>query len=151
MRSRVHTGAPSLDLAPSWGGACLFCGVGSLPMAPIEVVRRGGREAAAHKVWRRVLVQPSALGGRGPDLVDGFLCPPCSEVADTTGAIGVRARARAFERHVRRTRPAEADRLRSFFDQHDQINLPGWAALGTTRPNPAPWAHVVILSPEDDL
>lgn len=149
MRNRVRLSAEPLDLAPPWGGACLFCGVGSLPMAPIEVVRRGGRESAAHKVWRRVLVQPSALGGRGADLVDGFLCPPCAEVADSTGAIGVRARARAFEAHVRRTRPAEAGRVRSFFDDHDQITLPGWAALGTLRPNAEPWAHVVIPDPED--
>jgi hypothetical protein len=102
MRSRISLGAPALAIPPPWGRACLFCGVGSLPMAPLEVVRRGGRENAAHALWRRIQTQPTALGGHGPDLVDGFLCPPCSEAADSVGAVGVRARAKAFEEYVRK-------------------------------------------------
>ncbi|WP_166389603.1 hypothetical protein [Nocardioides ochotonae] len=151
MRSRVHTSTPALRLPPPWGGACLFCGVGSLPMAPIAVVRRGGREGAAHAIWRRVLTQPTSLGGHGPDLVDGFLCPSCSDALDTSGrGVGVGARARAFEQHVRRTRPEEADRVRSLLDQYDSIILPGWGALATSSPNSEPWAHIVVPPPEDD-
>jgi hypothetical protein len=148
MQSRVRVGAPPVALRPPWGRACLFCGVGSLPMAPMEVVRRGGRETATWAVWREVLVQPTALGGHGPDQVDGFLCPPCSEACDSVGAVGVRARARAFEQYVRAHRSEkEADRVRSMLDQYDQIVLPGWHALGTPLPNPEPWAHISV--PED--
>lgn len=151
LRSRVRLGASSLYLAPPWGRACLFCGIGALPMAPIEVVRQGGREKAAHAIWRRILTLPTSLGGHGPDLVDGFLCPPCSEAADVTGAIGVRARARAFEQHVRATgTAAEANRVRAILDQYDQISLPGWAALGTSSPNREPWVHIVVPPPEDN-
>lgn len=150
MRSRVRIGAPALAIPPPWGGACLFCGVGSLPMAPIEVVRKGGREGAAYALWRRIEAQPTALGGHGPALVDGFVCPPCSEALDKIGAVGVRARARAFEEHVRKTRPEEAGRVRSMLDQYDSIVLPGWAVLGTARPNPVPWAHIVVPPPGDD-
>lgn len=152
MRSRIRLGAPSISLTPPWGRACLFCGIGSLSMAPIEVVRRGGRGSAAHSIWRRVQVQPTALGGHGPELVDGFVCPPCSEALDDVGAVGVRARARAFEQYVRENRPEEADRVRSMLDQYDVITLPGWAALGTSRPNPEPWSHIAVPPPpEADL
>ncbi|MBD3926482.1 hypothetical protein IEZ26_17795 [Nocardioides cavernae] len=34
LRSRAHVGAPLLDVPPPWGRACLFCGVGSVPLAP---------------------------------------------------------------------------------------------------------------------
>lgn len=84
-------------------------------------------------------------------LVDGFLCPPCSEALDATGAVGVRARARAFEQHVRDNRtPAEANRVRSMLDSYDQINLPGWAALGMSSPNPEPWCHIVVPPPPEN-
>jgi hypothetical protein len=148
MRSRIRVGAPALAIRPPWGGACLFCGVGSLPMAPIEVVRRGGRESAAHAIWRRVLAQPPSFGGHGPGLWEGFACPPCSDALDSVGSVGVRARARAFEQYVREHRPEEAARVRSMLDTYDQISLPGWAALSTRSPNPEPWAHIAVPPPE---
>lgn len=151
IRSRVRTGAPALRLPPPWGQACQFCGVGSVLMAPLEVVRRGGRESAMHAIWRRVLAQPTSFGGHGPDFVDGFLCPPCSDAADAAGAVGVRARSRAFEHYVRDNRTTvEAERVRSMLDHYDQIKLPGWGALGTRTPNPEPWAHIVVPLPEED-
>jgi len=149
MRSRIRMGAPSIPLPPPWGGACLFCGVGSLSLPPIDVVRRGGRERAAHSIWRRIRPQPTALGGRGPDLMDGFVCPPCSEALDATGAVGVRARARAFEQHVRENRSeAEANRVRSILDSYEAIVLPGWAALDISAPNPEPWSHIAVPEPD---
>lgn len=150
MRNRVHLSAPAISLAPPWGTACVFCGVGSLPMAPIEVARRGGREHAAEAVWRRVTVQPTSLGLTGPNMLTGYLCPPCSNAADACGAVGVRARARAFEQYVRAHRSEkEADRVRSMLDHFDQISLPGWAALRVPDPNPAPWSHIVVPPPEE--
>lgn len=151
MRSRVRLGAPAMVLPPPWGGACLFCGLGSMSMQPIEVVRRGGRERAAHSIWRRIQTQPTALGGHGPELVDGFVCPPCREALDACGAVGVRARARAFEAYVRTHRgEAEANRVRSILDSYEVITLPGWAALGVSRPNSEPWSHVVVPDPEPE-
>lgn len=149
MRHRVRLGASPMQLPPPWGGACLSCGVGTLSMTPIEVVRGGGRERAAHSIWRHIQIPPTALGGHGPDLVDGFLCPPCADAVDKTGGVGVRARARAFEQYAREHRSeAEARRVASILNQCDNLVLPGWAALGATAPNSEPWAHIAVPLPE---
>lgn len=34
-------------------------------------------------------------------------------------------------------------------DQYDQIVLSGWDALGTSSPNPEPWAHIVVPPPPE--
>jgi hypothetical protein len=143
MRSRVRLGAPPLALPPPWGIACLFCGVGSVPMPPLEVARRGGRENAARTVWRSVVAQPKAFGGHGSDMVDGFVCPPCSEALDGAGSVN-RACARAFEEHARSNGIRVPSGLYDLYADGHPVVVPGWASLGTRTPNVEPWAHVVI-------
>jgi len=143
IRDRIRTSAPALHLPPPWSVACLFCGIGTVPMAPLEVARRGGRENAAHKVWRGVIAQPKAFGGRGPDMIDGFVCPPCSEALDSVGSVN-RGCARAFERYAQSKGIRVPSDLGDYYANGHPVVIPGWASLGTTRPNTEPWAHIVV-------
>lgn len=142
LRDRLALNEPPVALrCPTRG--CLLCGVRAVNRSAIEVARRGGREAAVAAVWRPLTVPPVALGGRGPEPVNGHLCPDCAEVVEEVGAVGPTARGRAVVAHVRRVAGvAKADRLSAMLDDDFPPTLPGWGALHLA-PNQEPWSHLV--------
>ncbi len=111
---------PEPDAGPPSGPpGCLLCGVG----------------AAAS--WRRVVT--SALT-RGPDLVEGHLCPQCSEAYDRAGAVGPSLVERAARAHAGLAWSEEAR----------TPGLRAWVATGL--PPCEPWSWVDRLhEPEPDL
>lgn len=147
MRSRIGLKAAPLDLPPPWGGACLFCGIASVPMAPLEVARRGGRERAAQTIWQGVTAQAKAFGATGPDLIDGFVCPTCSEVGSREASVS-RACAKAFEEHAQRNGLRVPTDLFDLYVDGHPVTVPGWASLGKITPNAEPWQHITLVIEE---
>lgn len=110
---------------------CMLCGVASVTALP-------SRERAAGGLWVSIEeVDPSALGGSGPEAVDGHVCPSCDSAIDAAGGIGQGAMRRAV-----------LDRLG--VPRHDRTigevdGLRAWAAtLAGSAPNRDPWAHVQL-------
>jgi len=144
LRDRMARHQPPVRLVCPTRG-CVLCGVEAVPMAAVEVLRRGGPEAAVIVSWRQVTTTPASLGGKGPQSVRGHLCPPCAEAVESEGAVGPSARHRALVEHVRRGARGErkASRLRALLEEDYPPAVPGWGALpSTTLPNLAPWEHV---------
>lgn len=119
---------PDEDGHPS---GCMLCGVASVTALPSQ-------ERAAGGLWTVIEgVDPSALGGSGPETVDGHVCPACDNAIDAAGGIGQGAMRRAVLGHLGvpwhdRT-VGEVDGLR------------GWSTLGAgAQPNREPWGHVYL-------
>ena len=144
LRDRLALAEPPVQLyCPTRG--CLLCGIDVTPMPAIEVVRRGGPEAAAIVAWQTLSTSPAALGGEGrPQGVDGHTCPSCARAVDDVGSVGPTSRNRALVAYVRRTQgDAKAERLRQVLSSDFPPVIPGWGALPrTTQPNLTPWEHV---------
>ncbi|KAB2806927.1 hypothetical protein F9L07_28235 [Pimelobacter simplex] len=149
MRSRIDIKAAPLDLPPPWGGACLFCGIGTVPMAPLEVARRGGREYAAQMIWQGVTAQAKAFGAKGREILDGFVCPTCAEVGNREVSVS-RACAKAFEEHAQRNGIRVPTDLFNLYENGHPVVVPGWASLGRITPNAEPWQHVTLVIEEDE-
>lgn len=67
-------------------GGCLYCGLHSITMSALAVLRHGGHLQAARKVWSLRRVTSSTVGGRGGSLLVGWLCPACTRAADDVGS-----------------------------------------------------------------
>lgn len=71
------------------GGGCLLCGVAEVVVDGAEVVRAGGVDRAAGRVWSSVSWCPSVLGvgygTRGVSVVAGHLCPVCARAVEAEG------------------------------------------------------------------
>jgi hypothetical protein len=102
---------------------CLLCGVGSV---------------LSHRpdVWAVAAPPPSSIGGRGPERVRGYLCPPCADAVAEEGAIGPTAMERALLAHL----GVPSGRLSAY----DLVGLEGWAARPRSV-NEKPWAHLAGL------
>ena len=140
LADRIAANKPPVGLRCPSGG-CAFCGIPAVPMPAAQVLRLGGPLAAEQQVWRRITTLPTSLGGRGPNLVRGHLCPLCSEALDDVGAIGQPARARALLAYLDRTAPAKERPLRNRLADDFPPSLPAWAA-SARKPNATPWSHL---------
>lgn len=67
-------------------GGCLYCGLHSITMSALAVLRHGGHSQAVRKVWSLHRVTSSTVGGRGGSLLVGWLCPACTRAADDVGS-----------------------------------------------------------------
>jgi hypothetical protein len=141
MRDRLTLAQPPVALrCPT--GACVFCGVGSVNRAAIEVARRGGVKAMSHAVWREVNTDPKALGSRGPERILAHTCPACSAAIEEAGAIGWVARAVAVVNYLALSEPKKAERLRSMLSDDRPPVLPAWRVMPKARPSVEPWEHL---------
>lgn len=66
---------------------CLYCGLHSVTMSALAVLRLGGHSKAARSVWSLRRVTSSTVGGRGGSLLIGWLCPACTRAADDVGSV----------------------------------------------------------------
>ncbi|GAA1833368.1 hypothetical protein [Agromyces salentinus] len=103
------------------GSGCVLCGVA---------------DAEAGGTWSSFRASIIALGGRGPNHIEGHLCPADSAVYEAVGSVGPTLLERSVFAHfdpdgTRGSRGLELDRLRA------------WAVAGRRKPNPTPWAHLV--------
>ncbi len=119
---------PDEDGRPS---GCMLCGVASVTALPSQ-------ERAAGGLWVSIEgVDPSVLGGSGPEAVDGHVCPSCDSAIDAAGGIGQGAMRRAVLDHLGVPRQ---DRTVGEVD-----GLRGWSTLGAgAQPNREPWGHVYL-------
>lgn len=93
LAERVAAGQPPVQVPPpgDWDG-CLLCGVGGIELPARQVAAAGGLEEAQTLVWTPVKVSPAALLGSGPGLLDGAVCPACSDaIRKARGIVGGRA------------------------------------------------------------
>ena len=162
LAERLSAQAPPVKLAPPTvsadnlvrgvipiDGGCMFCGISTQSMPAREVVRHGGIEAAAKKVWgRRTNVKSDSLGGRrSPMTFAGHLCTHCLTALNRVGAIGPTARERAIIEHLGLTHRWGAD-----YSLNDSMAWGGLVAsakiAGSNPPaaNTSPWAHLGNLS-----
>ena len=125
--------------------ACLFCGVTHIVVPALEVARLGGATTGSRALWHRVVTNPAALGGAGPDNVSGHLCPPCTKALQSVGGVGQTAREQAVVSHVQTTLgDGQARRLSDLIADDRPPQLPAWAAVKTV-PNERPWDHLAWL------
>lgn len=141
LRDRLALSEPPVAIRCPSGG-CLLCGVASVDRAAIEVTRRGGPLATAQAVWLPISPSPTALGGSGPDLVKGHVCPACADAIDSAGAVGPTARGLAVVAHVGQSSEEKAERLRDRLGDDFPPVLPAWAALRDAEPSAEPWSHL---------
>ena len=125
--------------------ACLFCGVTHIVVPALEVARLGGATTGSRALWHRVVTNPAALGGAGPDKVSGHLCPACTKALQSVGGVGQTAREHAVVNHVQATLgDDQARRLRERIADDCPPPLPAWAAV-ERDPNARPWGHLGSL------
>lgn len=139
----VGTGGPRSCVTDG----CFYCGLVSVTMSALDVMRRGGQEDAARAVWSLRRITPSTVGGAGSgSQVTCWLCPTCSRAADDVGsASSARALTGALAGWLGRSRLTLAG------DEVLVAGLQAWGALvaqaqQTGRPGPGPnegpWAHL---------
>lgn len=159
VAERVARSAPPVALAPPHStdalcGGCLFCGVGTVTVSAVAVVRLGGADAAARSVWTQRQVSPMSLGARsgGSTRLRGWLCPACEHSAAETGS----ANSPAAMEHALSTHLGVSTRTLAG-DQLQVSGLQGWGALVAdaihcSRPAPSanvdPWSHLTAREKE---